>query len=162
MKILVGSDKSGFHLKESIKSHFLGKGYEVEDLGTQTVDNPKPFFEVAPIVAQRVSLEPAQKAILICGTGMGMSQVAQMYEGVYAACCESVYTAKMCRAVNNANILCLGGWIIAPEMGIEMAEVFLDTEFTQGLEEWRQKFLANAREKVYEISSQRRKKVVEQ
>lgn len=162
MKILIGSDKSGFNLKETLKGYFLDKGYEVEDMGTQAIDSPKPFFEVAPAVAHRVALNPEQKAILICGTGMGMSQVAQMYEGVYAACCESVYTAKMCRAINNANILCMGGWIIAPEMGIEMAEAFLNTEFTHGLEEWRQKFLKNAKEKVYEISSQRRKKVDDQ
>lgn len=160
MKILIGSDKSGFHLKEALKEHLGKKGVEVEDLGTQSIDSPKPFFEVAPVVAGRVSLDPSQKAILICGTGMGMSQVAEMFEGVYAACCESVYAAKMCRAINNSNILCMGGWIIAPEMGIEMAEAFLNTEFTQDLEEWRQKFLRNAQEKVHEISSRTRKKVV--
>lgn len=162
MKILIGSDKSGFTLKEALKEHFLNKGYELEDLGTQSIDSPKPFFEVAPIVAQRVSMDPSQKAILICGTGMGMSQVAAMFEGVYSACCESVYTARMCRAINNSNILCMGGWIIAPEMGIEMAEVFLNTEFTQDLEEWRQKFLRNAQEKVHDISSLTRKKVTGQ
>lgn len=159
MKVLMGSDKSGFGLKESIKEYLLQKGYEVEDLGTQDIEAPKPFFEVAPVVAERVAREPGQKAILICGTGMGMSQVANMFEGVYAACCESVYAAKMCRAINDSNILCMGGWIIAREMGIEMAEAFLSTEFTQGLEEWRQGFLRNAAEKVHALSAQRRKEL---
>lgn len=162
MKILMGSDKSGFTLKEAVKEYLINKGYEVEDLGTQAIENPMPFFEVAPVVARRVSRDPEQKAILICGTGMGMSQVAAMFEGVYAACCESVYAAKMSRAINNSNILCMGGWIITPEMGIEMAEAFLNTEFTQGLEEWRQKFLTNAREKVHALSSQKRKKAEDQ
>ncbi len=159
MKLLIGSDKSGFNLKESIKAHLIEKGFEVEDLGTQSIENPMPFFEVAPVVAKRVAQDPEQKAILICGTGMGMSQVANMFGGVYAAACESVYAARMCRAVNNSNILCMGGWIIGPEMGIEMAEAFLHTEHTQGLEEWRQKFLKNALEKVHELNGQMRKKV---
>jgi ribose 5-phosphate isomerase B len=159
LKIVMGSDKSGFILKESVKEYLINKGIEVEDLGTQNVENPMPFFEVAPVVAKKVAKEPGQKAILICGTGMGMSQVANMFDGVYAACCESVYAARMCRAINNSNILCMGGWVIGPEMGIEMADAFLHTEFMQGLEEWRQKFLKNAAEKVHELSAQTRKKV---
>jgi len=156
MKILIGSDKSGFDLKEGIKGYLLQERYTVEDLGTTDPDNPMPFFEVAQVIAGRVSREPAQRAILICGTGMGMSQVANMFEGVYAACCESIYAARMCRAINDANILCMGGWIIAREMGIDMVKVFLNTEFTEGLEEWRQKFLRNATREVRALSKQQR------
>jgi len=159
MKVLIGSDKSGFALKEQIKEDLLQKGYEVEDLGTRDLAKVMPFFEVAPVVAERVARNPGQKAILICGTGMGMSQVANMYDGVYAASCESVYAARMCRAINDANILCMGGWIIAREMGIEMAEVFLNTGFTQGLEEWRQEFLRGVVQKVHALSKQRRRGV---
>jgi ribose 5-phosphate isomerase B len=87
----------------------------------------------------------ADRAILICGTGMGVSQVANCYKGIRAACVESVYGAKMCRAVNDSNVLCMGGWVIGPEMGVEMVKAFIKTEFTEGLEEWRKDFLQNAK-----------------
>ena len=153
MKVIIGSDKSGFSLKEYLKDALIKQGYEVEDLGTQSIDAPKPFFVVAPVVAGAISEGKAEKAILICGTGMGMSQVANKFPGVLAACCESVYAARMCRAINNSNILCMGGWVIAPEMGLEMAQTFLTTEHTQGLEEWRQVFLKDAFQKVQSIDN---------
>jgi ribose 5-phosphate isomerase B len=75
---------------------------------------------------------------------MGMAIIANKFEGVYAAVVESTYAAKKCRAINNANILTMGGWMIAPEMGIEIADAFLKTTFIQDLEEWRQEFLKKA------------------
>lgn len=144
MKVIIGSDKSGFTLKEFLKPMLKELGYEVEDLGTTNTEEPKPFFVVAPSVAKAVQQGRAEKAILICGTGMGMSQVANKYEGILAACCESTYTARMSRAINDSNILCMGGWITANEMGLEMVKTFLTTNHTQGLEEWRQEFLKKA------------------
>ena len=151
MTIAIGSDKSGFYLKEFILARLSEKGIEITDLGTADVEQPHPFFEVASIVGKAVSNGEYERAILICGTGMGMSQVANKFRGVLAACCETTYSARMCRAINNSNILCMGGWVIGPELGLEMAEVFLSTEHTQGLEEWRQAFLKNAYQQVVEI-----------
>jgi len=144
MKLLIGSDKSGFTLKENLKAMLLEQGYAVEDKGTVDVEEPMRFCDVAPVVAQAVSEGNADRAILICGTGMGMAQVASMWKGVFAACCESVYSAKMSRAINNSNILCLGGWVVGFEMAAEMVNVFLNTEHTQDLESWRQDFLKKA------------------
>lgn len=144
MKVLIGSDKSGFILKENLKTMLTELGYEVEDRGTVDVEQPKRFCDVAPGVAEAVSKGEVQRAILICGTGMGMAQVASMQKGVFAACCESVYTAKMSRAINNSNILCMGGWIVGYEMAAEMVKAFLTTEHTQDLEPWRQEFLTKA------------------
>lgn len=156
-KIIIGSDKSGFTLKEFLKPALEGMGYEVEDMGTTNFDEPKPFFAVAPVVATAIQQGKAKKAILICGTGMGMSQVANKYSGILAACCESEYAARMCRAVNNSNILCMGGWVIGNEMGLKMAEAFLKTNHTEGLEEWRQAFLKNALVEVQNIDNAQRK-----
>lgn len=150
-KILVGSDKSGFYLKEYIKNDLVSKGYEVVDCGTLDVNEPMPFYNVAPIAAKKIQEKEFEKAILICGTGMGMAIVANKFEGVYASVVESVYAAEKCRAINNANILTMGGWIVADIMGAEIANKFLETEFTQGLEEWRQEFLVNAFEEVKKI-----------
>lgn len=151
MKIVLGSDKSGFQLKEAVKKYLTEKGYELLDIGTQDMEHGIPFFEVAPKAAELVASKEYEKGILICGTGMGMSIVANKFPGVYAAVVESVYAAKMCRAINNANILTMGGWIIAENMGLQMVDAFLETEFTQGLEEWRQDFLKNAYNEVGNI-----------
>ncbi|MDF2615053.1 MAG: RpiB/LacA/LacB family sugar-phosphate isomerase [Clostridia bacterium] len=151
MKLFIGSDKSGFILKEAIKGYLQEKGYEIEDIGTRNIDEPKPFFEVAPIGAKKIQSGSYEKGILICGTGMGMAMVANKYEGVYAAVVESVYAAKKCRAINDANVLTMGGWIVSDMMAFEMVDAFLDTAFTEGLEPWRQEFLEKAKQKVKEI-----------
>lgn len=147
-KVIIGSDKSGFFLKEYIKNDLISKGYEVEDCGTLDVEAPMPFFKVAPILAQKIQNKEYEKGILCCGTGMGMAIVANKFEGVYAGVVESLYAAEKCRAINDANVLTMGGWIVADIMGAEIANKFLETEFTQGLEEWRQDFLKNARKEV--------------
>jgi ribose 5-phosphate isomerase B len=110
-----------------------------------------PYFKVAPVAAEKIQAGEFDKGILICGTGMGMAVVANKFKGVYAAACESTYAAEKCRAINDANILTMGGWMIGSVLGCEMADKFLNTSFTQGLEPWRQEFLTNARTKVYEI-----------
>lgn len=145
MKIVIGSDKSGYNLKEAIKAYLKENNHELIEIGTTQPDVGVPFFKVAPVAAEMVKSGKADRGILICGTGMGMAQVANKFRGIRAACVESVYAARMCRAINDSNILCMGGWIIAENMGIEMVKAFLGTEFTQGLEEWRQEFLKNAK-----------------
>ncbi len=153
-KIIIGSDKSGFPLKEAIKAHLTELGYEVTDGGTLNEEEPKPYFEVASAVAKRVSEGEFEKAVLICGTGMGVSIVANKYKGVYAAVCENTYAAEKARAINDANILCLGGWLTAEFVGCAMVDTFLNTEFTQNLEEWRAKNLRNARIQVKNIEAE--------
>ncbi|MCL2369031.1 MAG: RpiB/LacA/LacB family sugar-phosphate isomerase [Oscillospiraceae bacterium] len=151
MKLAIASDKSGFVLKEAIRAYLDEQNIPYDDLGTTDVENPSPFFVTAPKIAPLVADGTYDRAILICGTGMGVNILANKHKGVYAAACESVYAAKMSRAINDANILCMGGWVIGPEMGIEMVKAFLETEFLQGLEEWRQTFLTGAKEKVSAI-----------
>jgi len=148
MKIAIGSDKSGFALKEAIAKYLTEAGIEFTDLGTRDIDSPVPYFEAAPIIARAIQSGEADRGILCCGTGMGMSVVANKHRGISAACCESVYAAKMCRAVNDANVLCMGGWLVGEWLGVEMAKAFLATEFTQDLEEWRKDWLRNAKAKI--------------
>ena len=154
MKLVIGSDKSGFTLKESIKKYLQEQGIEFAEVGTVSPEVGVPFYIVAPQAAKLIQEHGADMGILICGTGMGMSQVANKYKGIRAACVESVYGAKMCRAINDSNILCMGGWLIAPELGLEMAKTFLSTKHTQDLEEWRQKFLLDAKEKFGKLEDE--------
>lgn len=98
MRVALGSDKSGFLLKEAIKTYLTEQGIEFEDMGTQDLEHGKPYYEAAPVVARAVQSGKFDRGILICGTGMGMSLVANKFDGIYAACVESVYGAKMCRS----------------------------------------------------------------
>ena len=148
MKLVIGSDKSGFALKEAVRAWMDAEGIAYTDVGTKEVENFIPFFGVAPIAAEMVSKGEADRAILFCGTGMGMSQVANKYKGVLAACVENLYSAKMCRIINDSNVLCMGGFLIAPDLGIQMVKAFLNTEHTEGFPPERQAFLKNAKEQV--------------
>ena len=153
-KIVMGSDGSGFELKEAVKSHLIEEGYEVTDLGTQSADQPRPYFEVAHEVAPLISKGEFERGILLCGTGMGMNIVANKYPHVYAAVCENTYAAMKCRAINNANVLTMGGWITGSFTGCDIADTFLNTEFLENLEEWRQKNLTKAFATVQEYEKE--------
>ena len=137
MKIAIGSDRSGFDVKEAVRAYLTGAGIDFDDLGTVDLEDVKPYYMVADTVAPKVQSGEYDKAILVCGTGAGMCVVSNKYKGVYAVACEGVYSAKMARAINNANVLCMGGWIAGPEMAVEMVKAFLETEWCQGLEDWR-------------------------
>ena len=137
MKIAIGSDKSGFAAKEAVKVYLTEIGAEFDDLGTTDLDHVIPYYAVADKVAPLVQSGVYDRAVLICGTGAGMCVVSNKYKGVYAVACESVYAAKMARAINNASILCMGGWIVGPEMAVEMVKTFLATDWCQDLEDWR-------------------------
>ncbi len=150
-KLVMASDKSGFELKEAIKAHLIEKGYQIDDVGTTDVDNPQPFFEAAQNGSAEIQNGNHERGIFICGTGMGMSIVSNKHRGVHGAACESVYAAEKARAINDANVLCMGGWIIGPVLGIEMAEKFLNTAFTEGLEDWRAEKLKVARKVVHDL-----------
>ena len=137
MKLAIGSDKSGFTVKEAIKTWLTEAGIEFDDLGTTDLADVHPYYQVASETAPRVAAGEYDKAVLICGTGAGMCVVSNKFNGVSAVACESMYAAKMARAINNANILCMGGWIVGPEMAVEMVKTFLNTEWCQDLEDWR-------------------------
>lgn len=137
MKIAIGSDKSGFAAKEAVKAYLTEAGVPFDDLGTTDLDHVIPYYAVADKVAPLVQDGTYDRAVLICGTGAGMCVVSNKFKGVYAVACEGVYSAKMARAINNASILCMGGWIVGPEMAVEMVKTFLATDWCQDLEDWR-------------------------
>ena len=129
--ILIGSDHGGFELKETIKKYLEKKCIPYQDLGTES-NNSVDYPAYAIDVARRISEKKADSGILICGTGIGMSIVANKFPGVRATLCCNTYTAKMSREHNNSNILILGGRTIEPEHAVEITEVWLTTEFEGG------------------------------
>jgi len=133
MKIVVAADPFAVGLKDAIVVHLKAKGYEVSDVGSSAV-NAVPYYDGAVAASKIMQSGAAERAILFCGTGMGMSIVANRFKGVTAAVVESVFAAKMCRAVNNANALCLGQMIWGEWMAKEAVDAFLKTAFTEGLD----------------------------
>ncbi|MBW1828868.1 MAG: ribose 5-phosphate isomerase B [Deltaproteobacteria bacterium] len=132
MEIIIGSDHAGFELKERCKAHLEGlEGFSVKDIGvfnTESADYPN----VAHNLAGAVSDGQYSKGILICGSGIGMSIVANRYKGVRAALCHNLYLARMARMHNNANILVMGERVIGWGLALEMVDAFLDTDFDGG------------------------------
>ena len=131
MKIAIGADHGGFELKESIKKHLeeVG-GYEITDYGTYTsesVDYAAIAYKVGTAVTEEKIL-----GILCCGTGIGISMAANKVKGVRAACCSDYFSAKLTRAHNDANIICLGGRVVGTGLANELVDIFLNTEFEGG------------------------------
>lgn len=107
MKYYIGADHAGIEIKKFVKEQFEKLGHEVEDLGpydTSRVDYP----DFAAKVCNAVIKDTNSKGILICGTGLGMSMAANKFDGIRAALCHNVFSAKMAREHNDANVLCLG------------------------------------------------------
>ena len=153
MLLAIGSDKSGYTLKEAVKAYLTEQGHEVQDMGLIDPDGFMPYYTVASNVAGKVSGGEFEKAVLICGTGAGMCIVANKFKGVYAVVAEGSYTARMAAVVNQANILTMGGWAIAPQQAIDMVDRWLKAGFTEGFPEDRQQFLRNAFDEVRKIEN---------
>ncbi len=142
MRIAIGSDHAGFHLKEVIKKYLTDSGYEVLDFGTTSTESTDyPVF--AKDVALAVQKGQAQRGILICGTGIGMSIVANKFKGIRAALCLNEYMARMSRKHNDANVLCLGDRVIGEDLALAIVSAWLSAEFEGGRHERRVRLIAD-------------------
>jgi ribose 5-phosphate isomerase B len=131
MKIIVGCDHGGFELKEKILSFLRSAGYQVDDIGTyssDSVDYPPYAIKVAEAVARG----PADRGILICGSGIGMCMTANRIPGVRAVQASEPYSARMSRRHNDSNVLCLGGRFIGQDMAFEIIDTWLNEVFEGG------------------------------
>jgi len=131
VRIVIGSDHGGYTLKKAIIKHLEEKGYEVIDVGTyseESVDYP----DFAKKAAKMISQKKVDRGILICKTGIGMSIAANKIKGIRAANVNYIYTAKLSRKHNDANIITIGSQILKPEKAIKIIESWLSTEFEGG------------------------------
>ena len=131
MKIAIGNDHAGPQLKEEIVAYFKEKGIDYVDLGVaegEKCDYP----EKAAQVCETVTSGECDMAVLVCGTGIGMSMSANKIKGIRAACCSDYFSAKFTRAHNDANVLCLGARVLGAGLAIELVDVFLNTQFEGG------------------------------
>ena len=131
MNILVSNDHAGVQLKNEVKSFLEEKGYVVENLGDnsgESVDYP----DIIHPLAKEISENKDKKGIIMCGTGNGVSMVANKYEGVRAGLCWSKEIAELIRKHNDANVLSLPARFISTKEALEIVQIFLETDFEDG------------------------------
>ncbi len=129
--IVIGSDHAGYALKELVKDYLTALNLEVEDCGTFSEESVD-YTDFGIAVAGKVSSGDFKRGILICGTGLGMSMVANRFKYVRAALCNDIFSAMMSRQHNDSNILVLGGRVIGVELAKEIVQVWLKTPFEGG------------------------------
>lgn len=154
MKIAFGVDPGGFGLREGVLAHLKEKGHEVTDFGTQDMDHVVPYMIVGRNVSKAVTGGEAQFGIVMCGTGMGISIATNKNKGARCALAESYYCARESRIVNDANILAMGGTTTSLRMACEMIDVFLETEFGQGLPAFRVERIKNGAKSLAEFEDE--------
>lgn len=144
--IVIGSDHAGYPMKEFLKAELGALGYTLEDKGTYKEESCSAA-DYAWAVAEEVAAHPNEKrGILICGTGIAVSVAANKVKGIYAALVGDLFTAKLTREHNDTNVLCMGQRVIANNMALEIAKVWLETEALGGKYEERRKSLADYEE----------------
>lgn len=130
-KIAIGADHAGVEYKQQLIQHLLDKGYEITNVGTNTSDSVDyPIY--AKMVCDEVASGRADTGILICGTGIGMSMMANKQKGIRAAVCGDIKSAEFTRLHNDANVLCMGARIISLDLCKQIVEIYLNTNFIGG------------------------------
>ena len=138
--IALAADHGGFELKEAVKAHLDELGLEYIDFGTHStasVDYP----DMALPACDAVVSGQCSKALLFCGTGVGISMAANKVKGIRACCCSDSFSCEYTRRHNDANALCMGGRVVGPGLACQLVDIFLNTEFEGGRHEKRIKFI---------------------
>ena len=137
MRIAIGADHAGFHLKEAIGELLRELGQEVHDFGAYDAE-PSDYPDFARAVAEAVAQGDFERGVLVCGNGIGVCITANKVPGIRAAVCHDILSARQSRENLDANVLCLGERIIGRELALEIVRVWLAAEFS-GLERYRRR-----------------------
>lgn len=137
-KVLVGADFAGVPLKDAVVAHLEKNGWEVTDIGVKSADeeNPEMFHRIGLKVGAKIAEGEFERALIFCGTGMGIHIAASKCPHVHCAVCEDVPSALRCITGNNCNVMAMGAFYVAPATGIAMAEAFLNHNLGDGYEYW--------------------------
>ena len=147
--ILIGADHYGLMLKDPIKEYLIEKGYEVKDIGVHT-DEPVLYPIIARELAEEVAKENYSRALLFCGTGIGMAIVANKVPGVRAAVIHDPYSAERSRASNDAQVATMGSLVIGVNAAKKMIDIWLESEFGGGRSQPKVDLINAMDEKRYE------------
>ena len=129
MKIVIGCDHAGYNIKDAVIEHIKKKGFDCVEVGTySSASCHYPIY--AHAACEKILSGECQMGILICGTGIGMSIAANKHDGIRAACCSDVFSARLTREHNNANVLCFGERVVGLGLALDLVDAFLDTEYS--------------------------------
>lgn len=142
LRIAIGSDHGGYEYKEQIVGHLKKKGYECVDVGTYSTDSCD-YPVIARAVTTKITTGEADRGILVCGTGIGMSIVANKVKGIRAALCGDTFSARASRAHNNSNVLCLGERVIGINLAMDIVDIWLESKFEGGRHQRRVDMMEN-------------------
>ncbi len=129
MIVAIGMDHGGFGLRERVLRAVVALGHEVHDCGAVTLDPGDDYPDYAELVADAITTGRAERGVLICGSGVGISVAANRFPGVRAAVCHDTYSARQGVEDDAMNVLCLGGRVIGPELAAELVAAFLGAQF---------------------------------
>ena len=137
MKLVIGGDHAGFPLKGPVVEYLRAQGHTVEDVGTHSAE-PVDFPDIARLVCDAVKSGRAERAIMVCGTGVGACIAANKVPGIRAALCHDTFSAHQCVEHDDVNVLCVGAWIVGIRSVEEILRAFLAAEFSTA-EEFRRR-----------------------
>ena len=137
--VLVGADFAGFPLKEAVVKHLKSKGWKVTDIGVKSAneENPEMFHRIGLKVGARIAEREFERALLFCGTGMGIHIAASKCPHVHCGVVESVPATLRAITGNGVNVLAMGAFYVAPQMGMDIADAFLGHSLGNGYENWK-------------------------
>ncbi|MDR1534916.1 MAG: RpiB/LacA/LacB family sugar-phosphate isomerase [Planctomycetota bacterium] len=154
MKIIVASDYSGYLLKEAVRKFLAEAGHEITDVGQTRPEDKISYVDAAAALARQIQAGAFKKGVLFCGTGAGVSLVANKFKGVYCIPCESIFTAVNSACINDANVISLGINVVGPMNACKIVEAWLPLEFCQNFDPDRKAWLVAGLEKFKKIEAE--------
>ena len=148
MKICISADHGGFDLKKIIIDHVKSLGFEIDDLGEKEIDLSDDYPDTTKLVAEAISSKTYEKGIVLCGSGVGASVVANKFKDVRAAICHDTYSAAQGVEHDDMNVICLGGRIVGEALAKEIISEFLESRFIS-----EDRFIRR-KEKLYQIEKE--------
>jgi ribose 5-phosphate isomerase B len=130
MKLVIGADHAGYEMKQGVVDHLKELGHDLVDVGTHEPGKPDDYPDFAELVAHQILSGQAERGILICGSGVGVSVAASKFKGIRAAICHDHYSARQGVEHDNMNVLVLGSRVIGPNSAIDLVDGYLSANFS--------------------------------
>jgi ribose 5-phosphate isomerase B len=130
MRIVIGADHAGYEMKQAVKAYLRELGHEVIDIGTNKPGEPDDYPDFSVLVAKGILDGGAERGILICGSGVGVSVAANKFKGIRAGLCHDHYSARQGVEHDNMNVLVMGSRVIGPNLAIDLVDGYLNAKFS--------------------------------
>ncbi|MDR2847602.1 MAG: RpiB/LacA/LacB family sugar-phosphate isomerase [Bacteroidales bacterium] len=153
-KIIIGSTRAGLTLKKELIAYLESKNFQVDDVGMKEGGEFVPYHKAAAAVAQGVSEKKYDKGVIICGTGAGSVITAAKFKGVYPVHVVNTFTAQQAKAVNNCNVIVFGEWLTPAKHAFQLVDTWLETEFTDGVDDDWKIFLKNCVKEIGDLENE--------